>query len=84
LPQAQRAELQVIEALAEANAIEARVSLLEQVTARAHFAHFDTHRGSAAAPEEEVTGRQGGTNRNSGQVIPKDPTADPQGQCDYI
>jgi hypothetical protein len=29
LPQAQRAELQVVEALAGANAIEARVSLLE-------------------------------------------------------
>jgi hypothetical protein len=57
LPQAQRAELQVFEALAGANAIEARVSMLEQVTARAHFAHFDPHRGSAAAPEEEVTGR---------------------------
>jgi hypothetical protein len=88
LPQAQRAELQVVEALAGANAIEARVSLLEQVTARAHFAHFDPHRGSAAAPEEEVTGRQGGRNRKSGQesleVIPKDPTADPQGQRESI
>jgi hypothetical protein len=50
LPQAQRAELQVVEALAGANTIEARVSLLEQVTARAHFVHFDPHRGSAAAP----------------------------------
>jgi hypothetical protein len=49
LPQAQRAELQVVEALAGANDIEARVSLLEQVTARAHFAPFDPHRGSAAA-----------------------------------
>jgi hypothetical protein len=57
LPQAQLAELQVVEALAGANVIEARVSLLEQVTARAHFAHFDPHRGSAAAPEDEVTGR---------------------------
>jgi hypothetical protein len=37
LPQAQRAELQVVEALDGANAIEARVSLLEQVTARAHL-----------------------------------------------
>jgi hypothetical protein len=55
LPQAQRAELQVFEALAGANAIEARVSLLEQVTAHAQFAHFDPHRGSAAAAE--VTGR---------------------------
>jgi hypothetical protein len=88
LPQAQRAELQVVEALAMANAIEARVSLLEQVTARAHFAHFDPHLGSAAAPEEEVTGRQGRRNRKSGQesleFIPKDPTADPQGQRESI
>jgi hypothetical protein len=88
LPQAQRAELQVVEAVAGANAIEARVSILEQVTARAHFPHFDPHRGSAAAPEEEVTGRQCGKNRKSGQesleVIPKDPKADPQGQRDYI
>jgi hypothetical protein len=60
LPQAQRAELQVVEALAGANAIEARMSLLEQVTARAHFAPFEPHLGSAAAPEEEVTGRHGG------------------------
>jgi hypothetical protein len=44
LPQAQRAELQVIEALAGANAIEPRVPLLEQVTAHAQFAHFDPHR----------------------------------------
>ena len=88
LPQAQHAELQVVEALAGANAIEARVSMLEQVTARAQFAHFDPHRGSAAAPEEEVMGRQGGKNRMSGQdvleVIPKDPTADPQGQRESI
>jgi hypothetical protein len=75
LPEAQRAELQVVEALSGANAIEARMSLLEQVTAHAKFAHFDPHRGSAAAAEE------GGRNRTSGQVIPKDPTADPQGQC---
>jgi hypothetical protein len=34
------------------------VSLLEQVTAPVHFAHFEPHRGSAAAPEEVVTGRQ--------------------------
>jgi hypothetical protein len=68
LPQAQRAELQVVEALAGSNVIETRVSVLEQVTARAHFAHFDPHRGSAAAPEEKVTGRQGGRNK-SGQVI---------------
>jgi hypothetical protein len=27
-------------------------------------------------------GRQGGRNRNSGQVIPKDPTGDPQGQSE--
>jgi hypothetical protein len=80
LPQAQRAELQIVETLAGPNAIEARVSLLEQVTAHAQFAHFNTHRGSAAAAEEEVTGRQGGRNRKSGQFIPKDPTADPQGQ----
>jgi hypothetical protein len=52
LPEAQRAELQVVEALAVANAIESLVSMLEQVIARAHFAHFDPHRGSAAAPEE--------------------------------
>jgi hypothetical protein len=84
LTQAQRAELQAVEALVGANEIKARVSLMEQVTARAHFAHFDPHRGSAAAPEEEVTGRQGGRNRKSGQVIPKDPTADRQGQCDSI
>ena len=43
LRQAQRAELQVVEPLAGANAIEARVSMLEQVTARAQFAHFDPH-----------------------------------------
>jgi hypothetical protein len=79
LTQAQRAELQVVEALAGANAIEARVSLLERVTAHAQFAHFDPHRGSAAAAEEEVTDRQGGRNRKSGQAIPN-PTADPQGQ----
>jgi hypothetical protein len=36
-PQAQRAELQVVEALAGANAIEARVSLLEQVIATRAF-----------------------------------------------
>jgi hypothetical protein len=40
LPQAQRAELKVFEALAGANAIEDRVCMLEQVTARAHFAHL--------------------------------------------
>jgi hypothetical protein len=68
LPQAQRAELQVFEALAGANAIEARVSLLEQVTARAHFAQFYPHRGTASATEEEVTGRQGGRNRKSGKL----------------
>jgi hypothetical protein len=79
-PQAQREELQVFEALAGANAIEARVSLLEHVTAHAQFAHVYPHRGPAAAPEEEVTGRQGGRNRKSGKVIPKDPTADSQRQ----
>jgi hypothetical protein len=84
LSQAQRAELQVVEALAGANAIEARVSLLEQVTAHAKFTQFDQHRGSAAAAEEEVTGRQGGRNRKSGQVIPKDPKAEPQGQRESI
>jgi hypothetical protein len=31
-----------------------------------------------------VTGRQGGRNRKSGQVIPKDPMADPQGRSDSI
>jgi hypothetical protein len=40
LLQAQRAELQVVEALAGANTIKVRVSPLEQVTARAHFAPF--------------------------------------------
>jgi hypothetical protein len=67
--QAQRAELQVVEAIAGANVIETRVSMLEQVTERAHFSNFDPHRGSAAASEEEVTGRQGGRNK-SGKVIP--------------
>jgi hypothetical protein len=56
--------------------------------AHAQFAHFYPHRGSAAAAEEEVTGRQGGRNRKPGQegleVIPKDPTADPQGQRESI
>jgi hypothetical protein len=84
LPQTQLAELQVVETLAGANAIKARVSVLEQVTAHAHVAHFDPHRGSAAAAEEEVTGRQGGRNRKSRQVIPKDPTADPKGQREFI
>jgi hypothetical protein len=84
LPQAQRAELQVVDALAGAKAIEARVSLLEQVTAHAQFAHFYPHRGSASAAEEEVTGRQGGRNRKSGQFIPKDPTADRKGQRESI
>jgi hypothetical protein len=86
LPQTQRGELQVVEALAGANTIESRLSLLEQVTARAHFAHFDPNRGSAAAPEEEVTGRQGERNRKYGQesleIIPKDPTADRKGRAD--
>jgi hypothetical protein len=65
LPQGQRAELQVVEALAGANAIEAHVSLLEQLTSHAEFAHFDPHRGSAAAAEVEVTGRQGGRTGNT-------------------
>jgi hypothetical protein len=84
LPKTQRAELQVVEALAVDNAIEASVSLLEQVTARANFSNFDPHHGSAAATEEDVTGRQGRRNRKSGQVIPKDATADPQGQRESI
>jgi hypothetical protein len=67
LPQAQRAELQVVEDLARANDIETRVYVLEQVTTRAQFAHFDRNCGSAAYPEEEVMGRQGGKNRKSGQ-----------------
>jgi hypothetical protein len=87
LPQVQDAEFKAVEALEGANAIAARVSLLEQVTARAHFEHIVPHRGSAA-PAEEVTGRQGGRNRMSGHgisdSIPRDPTADPQGQRDFI
>jgi hypothetical protein len=62
--------------------------MLEQVTVLAQFAHFDPHRGAAAAPEEEVTGRQGGKKRKSGQesleVIEKDPTADPKRQRESI
>jgi hypothetical protein len=60
------------------------VSTLDQVTAHAQFAHFNPHHGSAAAAEEEVTGRQGGRSRESGKVIPKDPTADPTGQRESI
>jgi hypothetical protein len=77
LPQGQRAELQVVEALTGAKDIEARLSLLEKVIARVQFALFDPHRGSAAASEEEVTGHQGGKNRKYGQesleFILKDP-----------
>jgi hypothetical protein len=52
LPQAQRAELQVVEALAGANAIEARLSLLEKAPPT-RSSRFYTHRGSAVAAEEE-------------------------------
>jgi hypothetical protein len=62
--------------------------MLEQVTVLAQFAHFYPHRGAAAAPEEEVTGRPGGKNRKSGQeileVIAKDPTDDPKKQRESI
>jgi hypothetical protein len=48
LPQVQVAEFKAVEALEGANAVTARVSLLGQVIARAHFEHIVPYRGSAA------------------------------------